>query len=109
MQPGMLLWTLDMTSLYTDIPHTEGIQAIKEMLAIHKPPKSLPHNSYIVELLEIVVTNNYFDLMENTTTKCQELQWVPSWHPHMPTYLWPNMRRNMYTHILYNQNYGRDS
>ena len=41
-QPGMLLCTLDITSLCTNIPHNEGIQSIKEMLAIHKPPKSLP-------------------------------------------------------------------
>ena len=34
-QPGMLLCTLDITSLYTNIPHNEGIQSIKEMLAIH--------------------------------------------------------------------------
>ena len=35
-QPGMLLCTLDITSLYTNIPHNEGIQSTKEMLAIHK-------------------------------------------------------------------------
>ena len=51
-QPGMLLYTLDITSLYTNIPHNEGIQSTKEMLAIYKPPDSLPHNSYIIELLE---------------------------------------------------------
>ena len=61
MPSGMLLCTLDITSLYTNIPHSEGIQSIKEMLAIHKPPNSLPHNSYIIELLEVVLTNNYFE------------------------------------------------
>ena len=50
-QQGMLLCMLDITSLYTNIPHNEGIQSIKEMLAIHKPPDSLPQNSYIIELL----------------------------------------------------------
>ena len=58
---------------------------MKEMLAIHKPLNSLPHNSYIIELLEVVLTNNYFELVVNTTIKCQELQWAPSWHPHMST------------------------
>ena len=60
-QPGMLLCTLDITSLYTNIPHNEGIESIKKMLAIHKPPGSLPHNSYIIELLELVLTNNHFE------------------------------------------------
>ena len=55
----MLLCTLHITSLYTNIPHNEGIQSIKEMLAIHKPHDSLPQNSYIIELLEVVLTNNH--------------------------------------------------
>ena len=53
---------LDITSLYTNIPHNEGIQSIKEMLAIHKPSNSLLHNSYIIELLEVVLTKNNFEL-----------------------------------------------
>ena len=61
MLPDMLLCTLDITSLYTNIPHNEGIQSIKEFLAIYRHTNVLPHNSYIVELLEVVLTNNYFD------------------------------------------------
>ena len=60
-QPGMLLCTLDITCLYTNIPHNEGTQSTKEMLAIHKPPDSLPHNSYVIELLELALTNNHFE------------------------------------------------
>ena len=43
-QPGMLLCTMDITSLYTNIPHDEHIKSTKEMLAIDKPPDSLLHN-----------------------------------------------------------------
>ena len=57
----MLLCTLDILSLYTNIPHNEGIQSTKEMLAIHKPPDSLLHNSYIIDLLELVLTNSHFE------------------------------------------------
>ena len=59
--PNMLLCTLDITSLYTNIPHDEGIQAIKELLAIDRDIQALPNNSYIIELLQVVLTNNYFD------------------------------------------------
>ena len=58
----MLLCTLDITSLYTNIHHNEGIQSIKEILAIHKTPNNLPHNRYKIELLEVVLTNNHFEL-----------------------------------------------
>ena len=57
----MLLCTLDITSVYTNIPHNECVPSIKEMLAIHKPPNSLTQNSYIIELLEVVLTNNHID------------------------------------------------
>ena len=61
MPSGMLLCSQDITSLYTNIPHNEGIQSIKEMLAIHKPCNSLPNNRYIIELFEVVLTNNHFE------------------------------------------------
>ena len=60
-QSGILLCTLDITSLYTNISHNEGIQSIKEMLAVHKPLNSLPQKGYIIELLEVVLTNNHFE------------------------------------------------
>ena len=57
----MLLCTLDISILYTNIPHNEGIQAIKEFLVIQRDINALPNNSYIIELLQVVLTNNYFD------------------------------------------------
>ena len=57
--PNMLLCTLDITSLYTNIPHHEGVQAIKKLLAIHRDINALPHNSYIIELLQVVLNNNF--------------------------------------------------
>ena len=49
--PNMLLCTLDITSLYTNIPNSEVVQAIKESLAMLRDINALPHNSYIIELL----------------------------------------------------------
>ena len=60
-QPRILLCNLDITSLYTNIPHNEVIHAIKEMLAIHRPPNDLPCNSYTIEFLEVVLTNYHFE------------------------------------------------
>ena len=60
MQPGMILCTLDIPSLYTNIPHNEGIQSIKVVLAVQRTAQSLPHNSYIIELFEVVLMNNHF-------------------------------------------------
>ena len=105
----MLLCTLDITSLYTNIAHNESIQSIKEMMAIHKPPDSLPCSSYIIELLEIVLTNNYFEFSGKRYHQVLGTAWAQSWHPQMPTYLWLSLRRNIeYTYPL-QPNYGGDS
>ena len=78
-QPRILLCTLDVTSLYTNIPHSEGIQSIKEMLAIHKPPDTLPHNSYIIELLKLVLTNNHFEFNHQPSGTAMGTKLAPSY------------------------------
>ena len=61
---GVILWILDVTNLHTNIPHEQGIQAIKEMLAIHRPPNDLSYGSYITGLLNVVLNVRYFDMEE---------------------------------------------
>ena len=45
MPPGEILYTLHVTSLYTNIAHTEGISTIKEMLTTHRQPLDVPWSS----------------------------------------------------------------
>ena len=56
----IILVTLDVTSLYTNIPHDEGIQAIKTLLQRERPSSYKPSNGYILKLLEMVLTMNNF-------------------------------------------------
>ena len=108
-QSGTLLCTLDVTGLYTNLPHNECIQDIKEMLAIHRPLHCLPHSSYIVELLEVVLNNNYFEFNGTHYHQMSGTAVGTNWHLHMPVYSWPNLRKCIYTYILYNLHYGKDS
>ena len=56
-----LLVTLDVQSLYTNIPNTEGIDAIKEVLNTHRRhPNLKPTNTSLLGLLELVLTRNNF-------------------------------------------------
>ena len=96
MQPGMLLCTLHITSLNTNIPHNVGIQSIKEMLDINKPPNSLPHYSCIIELLEVELTNNHFEFNGKHYNQVSGIA--------IGTTLVPSFA-NLY--IVYNQNYGK--
>ena len=54
------LVTLDVSSLYTNIPNDLGIAACKEQLEINQAGSKFPTNSSIIELLDMVLTKNNF-------------------------------------------------
>ncbi|CDR01385.1 unnamed protein product [Oncorhynchus mykiss] len=54
-----LLVAFDVESLYTNIPHEGGIEAMGHFL-LHRDPNELPSSACIVTLAEIVLTHNYF-------------------------------------------------
>ena len=51
------IFTMDVTSLYTNIPHTEGISIVRETI---KDRVDLPKNEYIIQLLNLVLKCNCF-------------------------------------------------
>ena len=58
--PGCLLVTLDVSSLYTNIPNAEGIQAALEALETIRPGAQHPTNPSLIKLLELVLKSNNF-------------------------------------------------
>ena len=56
---GAIITTLEMTSLYTNIPNHEGIIAVADHL--RKDPSKGPNASYILDLLNLVLHNMYFE------------------------------------------------
>ena len=59
LHPDDWLFTMDVTSLYTNIPHDEGIQAIKELMN-SKRKNQLPTNDNIIKMLELILKCNNF-------------------------------------------------
>ena len=55
-----ILASLDVTSLYTNIPNLEGIQAIGSYLFKYRSPHQNPTNASLCKLLELVLTTNNF-------------------------------------------------
>ncbi|XP_070548154.1 uncharacterized protein [Ptychodera flava] len=53
-----ILVTMDVISLYTNIPHDYGIQAVREALADNNVSPS--NQQLITEMLEFILTRNYF-------------------------------------------------
>ena len=55
-----ILASLDVTSLYTNIPNTEGINATASYLSKYRSADENPTNSSLCKLLELVLTTNNF-------------------------------------------------
>ena len=60
------LVTADVTSLYTNIPHNEGIATILEALDRHRAllPADTPRNGIIHNFLHFILKENYFDFLD---------------------------------------------
>ena len=69
---GSLLCTLDVSSLYTNIPHSEGLAATKQTVDRHLPQmkKDSPSSSFIVELIQIILTMNCFIFSDVLWEQC---------------------------------------
>ena len=56
-----LLVTMDVSSLYTNIPNNEGLTAARAALDTHRPQANIkPTNASLIGLLELVLTKNNF-------------------------------------------------
>ncbi|XP_069466482.1 uncharacterized protein [Ambystoma mexicanum] len=53
-----ILFSMDVCSLYTSIPHIEGVDAVLWLLLNHEHIRG--NKEFIVELLEIILHNSYF-------------------------------------------------
>ena len=59
--PNCQLVTMDVTSLYTNIPNNEGLKAAMKLLTAYRPQADVrPSNLNLVKMLEMVLTKNNF-------------------------------------------------
>ena len=59
-----ILAILDVSSLYTNIPNKEGIEACRIMLDNIRPHSRAPFNHSLIKLLTLVLSKNNFDFNE---------------------------------------------
>lgn len=63
---NIYLATFDVTSLYTNVPYSMGLQALKFFLnkRVNKTPSDL-----LVEMVQLVLSKNYFRFQDNFFSK----------------------------------------
>ena len=77
--PNSLLATIDVKSLYTNIPHDEGIKACSQaFIKLEKSNPQQPPAEILVNLLEIVLKNNTLNLTTNVLNNSMAQPWEPN-------------------------------
>ena len=79
-----LIFTIDITSLYTVIPNDEGLRALKHFFdqRIVKEPCS----ETLLRLAELALTLNCFSSIVTTTNKLMAWPWILKWDPATPIF-----------------------
>ena len=87
---GTILVSMDVTSLYTNIPQEEGITTVCR--------KHTRHSKAITLIYRHTTSKKYFNLsfkkilsslLETIIFRPMELQWIQKWPLHLQTSLWP--------------------
>ena len=84
--------SLDVVSLYTNVPHEEGINTCIYYTEKYrnKLPKFVPNTTILKTLFNFVLENNYFLFNELFTNNYLVQQWEQKWHHHTLTFFWVN-------------------
>ena len=85
-----LIVTLDVSSLYTNIPNHEGLLAVAEH--IRKDPEKQKIGPHLLKLLELVLHSMSFTLMETTICKMEAQLWALPQLPTMPISSWTDLK-----------------
>ena len=95
-EPNTLLVTFYVKSLYTCIPHQEGIAACNEALSSTQEDNSeRPDIFVLIYLLEIVLKITHLSLTTNSTNNFKVLQWELNYPQPMQTSSWANRSMNL--------------
>lgn len=62
--PNALLVTIDVESLYSNIPHSKGIQTVKEFI-LELNTDQQESGAFILDLLRFILTHNYFMFVDS--------------------------------------------
>ncbi|GFO29195.1 hypothetical protein PoB_005570000 [Plakobranchus ocellatus] len=69
--PDTILCAMDVSALYTNTPHGEGLGACKYALEKWKEPNSTPLSTFLCDLIEIILTCNCFQFADDMWLQIQ--------------------------------------
>ena len=93
------LVTLDVSSLYTNIPHDDGVEACRHFL------ENIHYHGYLsidnlCTLIKVVLHNNFFQFKDDTFLQKMGTAMVALWPPHLRPFSWANLKRTFLTLVI---------
>ena len=89
-----ILVSMDVTSLYTNIPQEEGITRVcRAYQAFHNNNPPIPSH-YLKKMLKLILQENSFQFIGNNCFDTHGTAWVQKWLLRLQTFLWPILRQN---------------
>ena len=105
-----LLATLDVSSLYTNIPLSEAKTTIEKVLTESRPTDEMPRVSSLVSFLDLFFSRNIFTFTNVKTLEyCLQTNgvvWGQYMHHQLPASTWQTSRTDLFTHMQHNRYYG---
>ena len=87
------LVTLDVTSLYSNIPHNNGIKACEHFLNSKSSIGGISTES-LCELISSILTKNHFQFNGDNNLQIMGCAWVQNWPPITLPCSWVNLKIN---------------
>ena len=85
---GIILCTMDVVGLYPNIPHEEGLSALRKRLETRK--EKYVSTDTIIDLAEVVLKNNIFTFGKKTLKQKRGTAIGTKFAPPYSIYLWQN-------------------
>ena len=79
-----LVFTMDITSIYTVIPNDEGLRALRHFFDQRTVKE--PCSETLLRLAELALTLNCFSFIVTTTNKLMAWPWILKWDPATPIF-----------------------
>ena len=90
---NVILVTLDVSSLYTNIPHNKGIDACRHFLNTRDHSSSTIRTETLCDLIRMILTMNIFEFNNNYYIQKHGKQWENVWLYRTLIYSSPNSRQ----------------
>ena len=96
--PESTMITMDVNTLYTNIPHTDGINACRSFYNRHTTDPALMNDIPI--LIDFILTHNLFKFSNDHYLQIMAQLLAPKWHQHMVISLWMLSKHHLFLHPL---------